>query len=112
MWNLGMPPLLKAYIDTVIIAGKTFKYTAEGPVGLLEGRKGIHIQARGGAYSGELAALEFGDSHLITIMTFIGVQMLDSVIAEGMAYAPDKAEDIKNAAIQLGEAAAKELAFA
>ncbi|MCI3927084.1 NAD(P)H-dependent oxidoreductase [Paenibacillus sp. TRM 82003] len=110
MWNLGLPPMLKAYIDTVVVAGKTFKYTAQGPVGLLEGKQGIHINARGGSYSGEAAAFEFGDSYLKAIMGFIGVQMLDSIVAEGMAYAPDNAQTIKSTAIRLAESAAKELA--
>ena len=39
MWNLGIQPLLKAYFDTVMVAGQTFKYTAEGPVGLMKGKK-------------------------------------------------------------------------
>ena len=39
MWNLSFPPVLKAYIDTITVAGKTFKYTAEGPQGLLTDKK-------------------------------------------------------------------------
>ena len=39
MWNLSFPPVLKAYIDAISIAGKTFKYTAEGPQGLLTDKK-------------------------------------------------------------------------
>lgn len=39
MWNLSFPPVLKAYIDAVAVAGKTFKYTPEGPVGLLTDKK-------------------------------------------------------------------------
>jgi FMN-dependent NADH-azoreductase len=112
MWNLSVPPMLKAYIDTIVIAGKTFKYTAEGPVGLMQGKKGIHIQARGGSYSGPLSALEFGDSYLKAIMSFVGVEMLDSVIAEGMSYAPEQAEHIRGAAIAFAEQAAKQLASA
>ena len=39
MWNLSFPPVLKAYIDAIAVAGKTFKYTAEGPQGLLTDKK-------------------------------------------------------------------------
>lgn len=39
MWNLGIQPLLKAYFDTIMSAGKTFKYTSEGPEGLMKGKK-------------------------------------------------------------------------
>ena len=43
MWNLSFPPVLKAYIDAITVAGKTFKYTAEGPQGLLTDKKVLHI---------------------------------------------------------------------
>src|SRR5699024_3735453 len=46
-WNFSFPPVMKAYLDSVSVAGKTFKYTAEGPVGLLPDKKALHIQARG-----------------------------------------------------------------
>ena len=45
MWNFSFPPVLKAYIDAISVAGKTFKYTESGPVGLLTNKKGLHIQA-------------------------------------------------------------------
>lgn len=100
MWNLGLPPKMKAYIDTFFMAGKTFKYTENGPVGLLENKKAVHIQARGGVYSeGPAKAFEFGDSYLRTALTFLGVTSIESIIVEGMAQAPDKAETIKAAAI-------------
>lgn len=56
MWNLSIPAILKAYIDYVSVTGITFKYTAEGPVGLCTGKKAVNIVARGGEYSGEPAA--------------------------------------------------------
>lgn len=110
LWNLSIPPMLKAYIDTVVIADKTFTYTANGPEGLLKGKKGIHIQARGGTYSGDKSFLEFGDSYLRTIMSFLGIDMMESIIAEGMAYSPEKADEIKLAAIYLSQSAAKVMA--
>ncbi len=51
MWNLSIPPNMKAYIDSICIVGKTFKYTEAGAVGLLTDKKAVHIQARGGVYS-------------------------------------------------------------
>lgn len=51
LWNLGLPPMMKAYIDAVMVVGKTFYYTEKGPVGLLTGKKALHIHARGGFYS-------------------------------------------------------------
>lgn len=100
MWNLGLPPKMKAYVDTFFMAGKTFKYTENGPVGLLNDKKAVHIQARGGVYSeGPAKAFEFGDSYIRTALTFLGVTSIDSIIVEGMAQTPDKAEAIKVAAI-------------
>ncbi|MGE6299674.1 NAD(P)H-dependent oxidoreductase, partial [Guptibacillus hwajinpoensis] len=51
LWNFSFPPVMKAYFDSVSVAGKAFKYTENGPVGLLTDKKAIHIQARGGVYS-------------------------------------------------------------
>ncbi|HEX3015240.1 MAG TPA: FMN-dependent NADH-azoreductase, partial [Desulfobacteria bacterium] len=76
MWNLGIPPKMKAYIDTICIAGKTFKYTESGPVGLMTAKKAVHIQARGGVYSeGPATGFEFGDRYIKALLTFLGVQL-------------------------------------
>jgi FMN-dependent NADH-azoreductase len=111
LWNFSFPPKVKAYIDTICIAGKTFKYTAEGPVGLLSEKKAVHIQARGGVYSeGPAKDLEFGDRYLRAIFQFIGITDVDSVIAEGMAQMPEQAETIKEKAIARAREAAKAFA--
>lgn len=101
MWNFSFPPVLKAYIDAICIAGKTFKYTAQGPVGLLTDKKALHIQARGGIYSeGPAAAFESGHSYLAKIMQFHGVPSFEGLFVEGMAAMPDQAEAIKAKAIE------------
>jgi FMN-dependent NADH-azoreductase len=111
MWNLGMPPKMKAYVDTFFMAGKSFKYTENGSVGLLAGKKTVHIQARGGLYSeGPAAEVEFGDKYLKAVMNFVGVTDYESVIAEGMAYTPEKAEEIKQQAIAYAQETAKRFA--
>lgn len=100
MWNLTIPTMLGAYLDTISIAGKTFKYTEKGPIGLLEGKKAIHIQAAGGIYSdGPAKHMEFGYSYLKNLLNFIGVSDVNSVFVEGVAYDPNNAETIKNEAI-------------
>ncbi|MCH5584136.1 FMN-dependent NADH-azoreductase [Shimazuella sp. AN120528] len=100
-WNFLFPPKLKAYIDAICIAGKTFKYTENGPVGLLGGKKVVHIQARGGFYSeGPAKELEFGDRYLRTVLNFLGVTDVQTVVAEGMAFDPSKAEGIVAKAIE------------
>jgi len=109
MWNFSFPPVLKAYIDAVCVAGKTFKYTEQGPVGLLQGKKAVHVQASGGVYSaGPAAAFENGFSYLSKVLQFQGVTDIQPIFVEGMAAQPDKAQDIKEKAIER----AKELAAA
>lgn len=108
LWNFSVPPKMKAYIDNIAIAGKTFKYTAEGPVGLLEGKKAVHIQARGGIYSeGPAKDMEFGDRYIHQVMGFIGVTDVQSIIVEGVSLAPDQAEKIKEKAIEEAKQVAK-----
>jgi len=112
LWNFSFPPIMKAYIDTICIAGKTFRYTANGPVGLLTDKKAIHIQARGGVYSeGPAQAMEFGDRYLRAIFQFIGITDVDSVIVEGMAQSPDQAAQIKERAIERAKEAARAFAL-
>ncbi|NMH69228.1 FMN-dependent NADH-azoreductase [Bacillus sp. RO3] len=107
-WNFSFPPVMKAYIDSVAVAGKSFKYTEEGPVGLLTDKKAIHIQARGGIYSeGPAAGMEMGHRFLDIIMKFFGVPSFGAVIVEGHAAMPDKAEEIKEDAIARAKDAAK-----
>lgn len=84
-WNLSFPPMLKAYMDTICIVGKTFHYTADGAKGLLEDRPCLLVETRGGFYSeGENAKLEFSESYLKAIMSFLGIYNFHSVIAEGI----------------------------
>lgn len=101
LWNFSVPPKMKAYIDTICIAGKTFNYTENGPVGLLTGKKAVHIQARGGVYSqGPASDFEFGDRYIRALLTFLGFESIESVIVEGVAQMPDQAESIKAKAIE------------
>lgn len=81
MWNFGIPPQLKALIDTVAVAGKTFKYTENGPVGLLEGTF-THIQASGGVYK-DLPDFEFGNRYISRVMSFMGLEEKLSLLIEG-----------------------------
>ncbi len=111
LWNLSVPPRMKAYIDCICIAGKTFKYTAEGPVGLMKGKKAVHIQARGGFYTeGPAKDLEFGDRYLRALLSFLGVGPIETVVAEGQDYAHDQREAIIAKAIEDAKQAAKRFA--
>ena len=106
MWNFSIPPILKAYTDATSIPGKTFKYTNNGPVGLLPGKKALHIQASGSVYSeGPLAPLEMGYSYLNKVLQFYGVSV-EPIFVEGIAIA-DQALSIKEKAIIQAKEVAK-----
>jgi FMN-dependent NADH-azoreductase len=85
LWNLGIPAILKAYIDYITVNGITFGYTEQGPVGLCQGKKAINITARGGTYSsGAFADYEMGDRYLRTILGFLGIYDYRTLAAESL----------------------------
>jgi len=82
IWNLGIPAILKAYIDCVVVAGITFNYTEKGPVGTCENKKAVNIITRGGDYSSEfMDSLEMADKYLRNIFGFLGITDYTSVSA-------------------------------
>lgn len=102
-WNFLFPPVVKAYIDAVAVPGKTFKYTENGDVGLLgdQGKKVLHIQARGGFYSeGASIDLELGNRYLKQVMGFMGISDFDCLFIEGHSATPNKAAEIKAVGIE------------
>jgi FMN-dependent NADH-azoreductase len=108
MWNFNAPPMLKAWIDTVLVAGKTFKYTATGPVGLITGKKVVLCLASGGAYEGALAAYDTLTPMLRTQMGFIGITDQTVLNAPGQGGGGEKAAASTAAAVaKAKEAAAK-----
>ncbi|WML45930.1 NAD(P)H-dependent oxidoreductase [Neobacillus sp. PS3-40] len=111
LWNLGSPSILKAFLDNLFIVGKTFKNAEHGPEGLLTGRKAIHIQTRGGIYStGPMVDFEFGDRFLRTALGFLGLEVMDSVVAEGMDHFPKMAGEIMAKAKEKAIESAREMA--
>ncbi len=90
LWNLNIPTRLKAWIDTIVVAGKTFKYTENGKMPLAPGKKMLHIQASGGIHAGEDTSSKF----VKEIFNFIGVEETDAIIIEGLDYQPEKADEI------------------
>ncbi|MBX0356931.1 FMN-dependent NADH-azoreductase [Halobacillus sp. Nhm2S1] len=108
MWNFSFPPVMKAYIDSVAVAGKAFKYTEQGPIGLLTDKKAFHIQACGGIYSeGPAAGMEMGHRYLNIVMQFFGVPSFDGIFVEGHAANPDQADEIREHAIDRAKGAAQ-----
>lgn len=111
LWNLGSPAILKAFLDNLFIINKTFANTPEGPKGLLTNRKAIHIQTRGGIYStGPMADFEFGDRFLRKALGFLGLELMDTVVAEGMDHFPKQIPEIMEKAKQDAVLAAREMA--
>lgn len=85
MWNLGIPSILKAYIDYVSYVEVAFKYTEAGPIGLLSDkpRKAIHISSRGGIYSeGPAKEFDLSDKYIRTILGFFGITQVESLFLE------------------------------
>ena len=100
MWNFGDPPLLKAYVDHVIVPGKTFKYTAEGPIGLMADgdRRMIIIESTGGFYSGgPTAKLNHCSTYLADIFGFTGIKQLKVLPVEGTAIPGHSDVAVENA---------------
>ncbi len=90
MYNFGIPSNLKAWIDHVARAGETFKYTENGPVGLLGDRKVLLFAARGGQYLG--TPQDSQTTYMTTFLNFIGLKDIEFVYAEGLAMGGDASE--------------------
>lgn len=101
MYNFSIASQLKAWIDRIVIAGKTFKYTEQGVVGLATGKKVTIISTRGGQYTNNasMQSLDHQESYLQTVFGFIGIPNLTIVRAEGL----HRGEAIKEKAINLAE---------
>lgn len=87
MYNFGIPSTLKAWIDRIAVAGKTFRYTENGPEGLAGGKKVIVASGRGGLHNG--APSDFQEPYLTFVLGFLGITDLEFVRAEGVAYSPE-----------------------
>lgn len=86
MYNFSVPTQLKAWIDRIAQAGRTFKYTEAGPVGLAGGKTVVIASTRGGSYtSGPAAAMDHQETYLRAVLGFFGVTDVRIVRAEGLA---------------------------
>lgn len=96
MYNFGVPSTLKAWIDRVLVAGKTFRYTESGPLGLAGGKKVIIASSRGGAHQD--SGGDFQESYLRFVLGFVGITDIEVVRAEGLAMSPQHRADAMAAA--------------
>ena len=108
LWNFTVPAVLHTYFDYLNQAGKTFKYTPEGPVGLLGDKKVMLLNARGGVYSeGPAAEVEMAVKYVGSVLQFFGITDVNSVIIEGHNQFPDHAQEIIESGLEQAAQAAK-----
>jgi FMN-dependent NADH-azoreductase len=106
MYNFGIPSTLKAWFDHLLRAGITFRYTENGPLGLLQGKRAIVVLARGGLYSeGPAQVLDAQEPHLRALLNFIGIDDITFVRAEKLAMGEEaRAEGLALAEVGLDRA--------
>ncbi|RCS30115.1 FMN-dependent NADH-azoreductase [Rhodanobacter denitrificans] len=110
MYNFAISSQLKAWLDRILVAGKTFRYTANGPEGLAGGKRVIVASSRGGIYSKDspAAAMDFQEPYLRAAFAFIGINDIEFVRAEGIAIGDEqKAAALKSARSAIGTLVAK-----
>jgi FMN-dependent NADH-azoreductase len=93
MYNFSIPSTLKAWIDHIARAGRTFRYTATGPEGLLKGKKVFVVTARGGHYAngGPASAYDFQEPYLRSVLGFLGLDDVTFLHLEGLNISPEAA---------------------
>lgn len=110
MYNFAISSQLKAWLDRILVAGKTFRYTANGPEGLAGGKRVIIASSRGGFYGKDTpaAAMDFQEPYLRAAFAFIGINDIEFVRAEGIAIGDEqKAAALKSARSAIGTLVAK-----
>lgn len=106
MYNFSIPSTLKAWIDRIAVAGRTFRYTAQGPEGLAKGKRVIVASARGGLHEG--APSDFQEPYLRFLLGFLGITSVEFIRVEGIAMSPQHRSDAMAAAhAAIGEPLAK-----
>lgn len=109
MYNFSIPSQLKAWIDRVLVAGKTFSYSESGPKGLVGGKRVIVVSSRGNVYSsGPYTAFDFQEPYLRAALGFIGITDVEFVRAEGVSLSAErKANAVASAHASIGSVAKK-----
>ncbi|HEM5174146.1 TPA: NAD(P)H-dependent oxidoreductase [Streptococcus suis] len=90
LWNLNVPSQLVSWVNTINVAGLTFKYGPEGSIGLVKDKKLLHIQSNGGVYAGQDPAAQY----IKSIFEFLGFEDLHRVFIEGQSADPSQAQAI------------------
>jgi FMN-dependent NADH-azoreductase len=100
LWNQTVPGVLHTYLDYLNRAGSTFRYTAEGAIGLTPDKKVAILNARGGDYSGERNTEEMAVNLVLSNLQLFGVTDITSVIIEGHNQYPDRKNEIIDQGIE------------
>lgn len=99
MYNFTVPSQLKAWIDRILVAGQTFRYTEAGPEGLAGDKRVIVALARGGYYGegSPASALEHAETYLQSVFGFLGVRDVNVISADGLAMPDNRVVAIEGA---------------
>jgi FMN-dependent NADH-azoreductase len=102
MYNFTLPSQMKAWIDRIVVAGKTFRYGASGAEGLAGNKRVVIAVSRGGFYGAgtPAAAMEHLETYLRGVFGFIGVTDLEIIVAEGLMIGPEQREKAMQGALQ------------
>ena len=86
IYNFIVPSKLKAWVDRICVAGKTFRYTERGPKGLVGDKRVVLVVARGGfdGPNAPAAAFEHAESYMRSVFGLLGIRNLEVVVAEGL----------------------------
>ncbi|HFI0232240.1 TPA: FMN-dependent NADH-azoreductase [Streptococcus suis] len=95
LWNLNVPSQLVSWINTINVAGLTFKYGPEGSIGLVKDKKLLHIQSNGGVYAGQDPAAQY----IKSVFEFLGFEDIHQVFIEGQSADPNQAQVIYDEAM-------------
>ena len=105
MYNFNVPSTFKAWFDHIARAGVTFRYTANGPEGLLTGKKAYILAARGGVYAN--TPNDHQEPYIRQLLAFLGINDVSFVYAEGLKMGEDVAEtSLKAAEAEIAKLAA------
>jgi len=93
MYNFAPPSAFKAWVDHISRVGRTFSYGANGPTGLLTGKRAIVILSSGGVYSqGPAQPLDFNGTYIRSVLGFLGITDVELIAAEGVSMGEEKAK--------------------
>lgn len=108
LWNMTVPAVLHTYVDYLNQVGRTFRYTAEGAIGLLGNKKVALLNASGGIYTDEAGPREMAVSFMVNNLALFGVRDIVKVVVAGHNQYPDKSEQIIREGLEKAAAVALE----